>query len=137
MQRFKYSFILVLTCTCVAFYVFVFNKLSGQWLDKYSLVLFMIIAIYAIGAQSRVLSNKFTKAISTISFEMYLSHMLVFRAVQTTGLLYILGKGISGYVFAFICVTVICSILVILYKRLEKIVAKYLVARLNKKFDRN
>ena len=44
-----------------------------------------------------VLQNKFTAFISTISMEMYLSHMVIFRIVEKLGLHQVIGNGWLQY----------------------------------------
>lgn len=51
----------------------------------YVLAMFLIWGlwiIYAIGTEGKILNNKFTKYISDISMEIYLCHMMCFRAVE-------------------------------------------------------
>lgn len=69
--------------------------------------------IYAISNRGGVLQNKFTAFISTISMEMYLSHMVIFRIVEKLGLHQVIGNGWLQYFLTLIIVlfgTVIFSI---------------------------
>ena len=69
--------------------------------------------IYAISNRGRVLQNKFTAFISTISMEMYLSHMVIFRIVEKLGLHQVIGNDWLQYCLTLIIVlfgTVIFSI---------------------------
>lgn len=40
----------------------------------------------ALGYDNRLMNNKFTNYISNLSMEMYLSHMVVFRIIEKTGI---------------------------------------------------
>ena len=54
--------------------------------------------VYALGRNRRwVLSNPFTKFISSISMEIYLSHMVIFRAIERLGINTIIGNGWVQY----------------------------------------
>lgn len=69
--------------------------------------------IYAISNRGGVLQNKFTAFISTISMEMYLSHMVIFRIVEKLGLHQVIGNDWLQYCLTLIIVlfgTVIFSI---------------------------
>lgn len=61
-----------------------------------------------------VLQSKCTKFISTISLEIYLSHMVIFRIIEKLGLNYMIGNGWIQYfatVLIVFCGTVIFAIL--------------------------
>lgn len=69
--------------------------------------------IYAISNRGGVLQNKFTAFISTISMEIYLSHMVIFRIVEKLGLHQVIGNGWLQYFLTLLIVlfgTVIFSI---------------------------
>lgn len=54
--------------------------------------------VYALGRNRRwFLSNPFTKFISSISMEIYLSHMVIFRAIERLGINTIIGNGLVQY----------------------------------------
>ncbi len=64
------------------------------------LPLFSLTLIYSIGVQEKgLLINKFTEFISGISFEIYLSHMVVYRVLEKMKLIKLFGDGIVSYVF--------------------------------------
>lgn len=69
--------------------------------------------IYAISNRGGVLQNKFTTFISTISMEIYLSHMVIFWIVEELGLHQVIGNDWLQYCLTLIIVlfgTVIFSI---------------------------
>lgn len=60
--------------------------------------------IYAISNRGGVLQNKITTFISTISMEMYLSHMVIFRIVEKLGLHQVIGNDWLQYCLTLIIV---------------------------------
>ena len=66
-----------------------------------SIFLYGIWLSYSIGVNSCFLNNKITKYFSSISLEMYLSHMLIFRLIEKINLLYVFGNGWFQFIFVF------------------------------------
>lgn len=64
-----------------------------------------MLVVFALGKGGAVLDNKFTHFISGISLEMYLSHMVIFRAVEKLHLNTKFGNGVLQYII--ICTLVI------------------------------
>ncbi len=65
--------------------------------------------IYAIGRnwnRGGVLANRFTKFVSTVSMEVYLSHMVIFRAVEKVGIHKMVGNGWGQYMLTVVVVLV-------------------------------
>lgn len=63
--------------------------------------------VYALGrTRERILSNPFTKFISAISMEIYLSHMVIFRVVERLGLNTMIGNGWVQYAATVVIVLV-------------------------------
>ena len=62
-----------------------------------TMLIFSTWLMYAISVKSVVLANPVSKFISGISFEVYLAHMLVFRAVEMLGLVHVAGTGWGAY----------------------------------------
>lgn len=93
------------------------------------LILFCLWLSYAIGVDSKLLSSKVMKFFSSISMEMYLAQMVIFRAVEKLHLLYIFGNyGIGGwisYIFAFIFTIAGLVIFINCYKLGVKIIINY------------
>lgn len=72
--------------------------------------------IYAIGTEGKVLNNLFTRYLSGISMEVYLCHMMCFRAVEMAHLEKYIGQVDVLYV-----VTCLCTILIaILFSHVVK-----------------
>ena len=75
-QKFKWLFWILIIIAIVGYYYFNRNVYAN-------LILCCILLIYAIGVNKKgVLQNRFTKFISGISMEIYLSHMLIFRVIE-------------------------------------------------------
>lgn len=68
------------------------------------LITFSSWLIISIEKETIYLSNKFVHFISGISFEIYLSHMFIFRIFDKLQIIYIFGKGPFSYVFISIAV---------------------------------
>lgn len=71
-----------------------------------AMLMFVSWLCYAISVKSVILANPVTKFISSISFEVYLAHMLVFRVVERLGLLHLAGTGWSAYFITSLIVLV-------------------------------
>ena len=70
------------------------------------LIVFIMWLMYAISVKSVIMNNKFMKYISGISMELYLSHMLVFRVLEKTKVLYLFGHGVVSLIVAWILVII-------------------------------
>lgn len=80
---------------------------------------------YAIGSNSKFLSSKPMRFISSISMEMYLAQMVVFRVVEKLRLLYLFGNmGLGGwmsFIFAFALTVLGLIIFIEFYKIIVKL----------------
>ena len=65
------------------------------------LIIFMCWLSYAVGIDSRFLGCKIMRYLSSISMEMYLAQMIIFRLVEKFQLLYVLGTGWAAYILTF------------------------------------
>ena len=93
----KYRWIVLGLCavTTVGYYV-----LGGTIVLM--LILFSLYLIYALGNNKRgMLRNSITMFFSSISMEVYLTHMLIYRVLEKVGITHILGDGILAYTFIF------------------------------------
>jgi len=68
------------------------------------LILGTALLIYGLGSSRTLLDNGLTKFLSSISMEIYLSHMLFFRVLEKLNLIYISTSNVISYVFASIMV---------------------------------
>lgn len=80
---------------------------------------------YAISKKNRsvILNNKWTKFISGISMEIYLSHMVIYRLFEKIGVIHIFGRTVYSYILTVI-LTIVGTILFILIVRwmLEEVI---------------
>ena len=70
------------------------------------------------GLGGGVLSNQFTKFISSISMEIYLSHMVIFRVIERLGFNTIIGNGWGQYIVTVVIVLVITTIFSVVMKKI-------------------
>jgi len=84
-RRFRYVFIIIAFLMTAA--ILLFDKLSNSYImPVYLTILFSIYLIYAISTNGKFLNNRIASYISDISMEIYLSHMMIYRIVEKTGL---------------------------------------------------
>lgn len=69
--------------------------------DK-NLLVFTLWLCYSIGTNSRILNNRVVRFLSSISLEMYLAQMFIFRLIEKTGLMKILGSSLASYVIIWL-----------------------------------
>lgn len=116
---------------CIGASVFCFSLPNkGRYADLFILLrylpLFMMWIMYSISVESKILSNRFVKYISGISFEMYLAHMFIFRVVEKTQVIYLIGNGISSLLLT--CFIVVFGLIVfipiwrLIYKKIESFI---------------
>lgn len=102
---FKYRWCLYIFIAVITVCYFICEKntaLNNLWM----LIMFSGILIAAIGSDSRFLNNRITRFVSSISMEIYLCHMVVFRVVEKLHLNYLFGTGwVSYFVTVVIVVT--------------------------------
>lgn len=77
--------------------------------------------MYAVSTNSQILSNRFTRFFSSISLEVYLSHMAVFRVIEKYGLNAVFGNGWIQYIMTVILVTGGAIIFAVAVKKLLKL----------------
>lgn len=87
------------------------------------LIIWGLWLVSAVCGNHLFLSNRFTKFISSISLEIYLSHMVIFRIIQKIGLLHLVGDDDIQFMIAF----VITTIFTILFSYLSKYMISYLM----------
>jgi peptidoglycan/LPS O-acetylase OafA/YrhL len=75
--------------------------------------------LFALGSKSGGggLQNRFTRFFSSVSMEVYLSHMVIFRVIQKLGLNTIIGNGWSQYFITVIVVLNSAILLAVVFKR--------------------
>ncbi len=100
------------------------NADPGIWL----LILYMPWLCFAIGCESRVLSNKVMSYLSGISLELYLAQMLIFRVVEKAKCLYLFGTGWIAFLAVWIAVIVGLILFIEIYKFAVRLITKKLKA---------
>ena len=77
------------------------------WKGKYfwaELPLFSLLVIYGLQSRSLLLDNRVTKFLSSISMEIYLCHMLFFKALQKVKLTHLFGSDVASYIVTSVMV---------------------------------
>ncbi len=99
----KKWFRLFFLCVCLAATVLYFvTTSSDNFIKSYkNMVLCTIWVIYAISYKHTILNSKIVLYLSSISFEIYLSHMFIYRIIEKTIGLRIFGNGWASYIFVF------------------------------------
>lgn len=64
-----------------------------------------------------LLENRVTKFVSDISMEIYLSHMVVFRVIEKTGLNQMFGNGVLQYIVAVLLVLAVTMVFSVVMKK--------------------
>lgn len=85
--------------------VLFFMKSMAQYKTIITLSMFSVLLIFSICAKSRLLSNKYITFLGNISFEIYLSHMFVFRFWEKLNLCHITKNSLADYIIT--CIVVI------------------------------
>lgn len=87
---------------------------------EYSMPALMIsvtLLIYAIVSHSRILENRFTKAFSSISMEIYLAHMVIFRGLEKLHLNTFLGDGWLQYIVNVVSVLICTAVFAVIMQK--------------------
>lgn len=113
-------------CLTVGWYFIPGLPVEIDMLVVRNMLLFLPWLMYAISVKSKILSNRATKYLSGISLEMYLAHMVFFRAIEKIKGLYLAGKGWIGFVCVWIAVVVGLVVAIEIWKRLLFVAKKKL-----------
>lgn len=76
-----------------------------------------------------VLANRFTKFVSSVSMEVYLSHMVIFRAVEKVGIHKMVGNGWRQYMLTVVVVLVGTVLFAVIVQRGLEMVEKRMMGR--------
>lgn len=85
-SKFKEISFLIVSFLTVVYYIIPNMIYSVDIVVVKTLLLYTGWMCVALGDDNRLMCNRFTKFISNISMEMYLSHMVVFRIIEKTGI---------------------------------------------------
>lgn len=91
------------------------NSIYGIDISIYkTLITVLLWIMYAISVDSFILSNPVCYFVSGISFEIYLVHMLVYRAIEKAGIIHLVGNhGVLPFIvdyFFVVCGSIVVSV---------------------------
>lgn len=121
----KYRWGVLLVCIAATFAYFCLPEKVYHERFFILLPLFMLWLSYAVGVDSIFLSNKAMKYLSSISMEMYLAQMVIFRLLEKCGLIYVFGRGWSGFIMTCILTVIGLVIFIEGYKFMVRIVKRF------------
>ena len=99
-NKYRWSSLGIIVVTVVLYFLIGGNTITMLLVSASMLV-------YALGRNRRgVLLNPFTKFISSISMEIYLSHMVIFRVIERLSINTIIGNGWVQYAVTVVIVLV-------------------------------
>ena len=125
----RWVFLAITIASTVAFYTLG----KSYWAV---LVTFAALLSYAVSVKNSkftILDNRVFEFISSISMEIYLSHMLAFRLVEKFGLNTKFGNGTKQYIITCILVLAISIVFAFVLKKAIEIVEKFLTKKFSKK----
>ena len=115
-KKYIYIYIILFIISIVLYY-----QISSVYSALLVSILMLIIAIIS---HDKILDNKVTKFFSDISMEIYLSHMLIFRAIQKLKINVIFGNGWFQYIITVGIVIAGASVFSLLVKQIIRIIEK-------------
>lgn len=122
----KYRGIFLVGCMAASIFWYKIPEDSKSLFYIGTLMLYCLWLSYAIGSNSKFLSSKPMKFLSSISMEMYLAQMIIFRIVEKMHLLYVFGdKGISGWI-SFLVAFVLTVLGLICFIECYKLILRFL-----------
>ena len=98
-----------------------------------TLIMFSALVCYAISVKSVILANPVTKFMSYISFEVYLSHMFIFRVVQKLGITKLFANQVVSYIFVAIIVLALSVAFSFIMKKGLDLLFDFIAKKLNSK----
>lgn len=116
---------------CIIVSILWYLKPNGIKMISYvgSLLMFSLWLSYAIGSKSRILSSRPMQFLSSISMEMYLAQMVVFRVIEKLHLIYVFGDNAIGgwisFILAFVLTVLGLIVFIECYKYVVKVLKKW------------
>ena len=122
----QYLFLTLCIVLSVLFFAFPDMRKTGFGALVSEMVLFGSWLIYALGSKDLILNNRVVRFISSISMEVYLCHMVMFRVVEKVHLERFIADG--DILYALTCILVIAGALSFSwgFKKVERIPIKNL-----------
>lgn len=129
----KYRWLVLVGCITASFAWYFIPYESKSLFYTGTLMLYCLWLSYAIGSNSKLLTSKLMRFISSISMEMYLAQMVVFRVVEKLQLLYVFGdRGMGGWI-SFLFAFVLTVFGLICFIECYKVVVNFLKTNVSRK----
>lgn len=112
----------------IALNVVLYYAIRGNTITK--LLVSVSMLIYALGRVRGVSESRFIRFFSSVSMEVYLSHMVIFRGIEKLHINTILGDGWLQYAVTVITVLVGAAVFSVILKKILKIVGKFISEKL-------
>lgn len=122
--------IVFIFCILITVVYFIIDRIlfSGIWNEVYMMLMFSCWLIYAIGSEGIFLNNSIVRFISSISMEIYLCHMVIYRLIENLHICDFLGTGVISYI--------IITMGVLIGAILFLLCIKYLIQRFSRAWNR-
>lgn len=102
-------------------------KLPGEHIH---LLIFSALLIFAISAKTNVIfSNRISKFLSSISMEIYLSHMVIYRLLEKLHMTKMVGGGTASYLLTVVLVLIGAIVFSVLLKRILSFIEGWITTR--------
>lgn len=119
-EKYRRFFVLAVLALTVVYY-----RISSS--GYVMLVLFCAMLIYALrdSEKAYILSNPFTKFLSSISMEVYLSHMVIFRVLEKLGMTKLFASDLLSYVVTSVATMAGAVVFSVVAKKLLACITKF------------
>lgn len=100
----KQQWLMMVICIAatIAYYLTADELLGVNIADQKVSLVFVLWCIYAISAKSHVLNNRGVKVVANYSMEIYLSHMIVLKALRILKVTESINKNFSSFLIMFV-----------------------------------
>lgn len=98
----RYVFLLIVIITITFYYILGASSIT-------CILVSSVLLMYAVISEDGILENRVTKFVGSISMEIYLSHMAIFRVIEKMQLNILFGNGWGQYLFT-VCIVLCCTI---------------------------
>ena len=110
------------------YYIIPYSVLGFITFTLKNVIVSCAVLMFAIGWESRLCNNKVVFYFSSISMEIYLCQMILFRVVEKAHLLYLFGYGWLSLMASSIITLLFIIAFIEIYKYLFKIIKKYIAS---------
>lgn len=121
-KRFPVMFLILCLVVTIVYFIANKNFFGDNGIEIRMMILFSLWLIYAIGSNGIVLNNSFVRFISSISMEIYLCHMVIFRVLERAHMNYLFGMGMLSYAITTVLVLIGAILLSLLIRQLIHLV---------------